>query len=129
AHHPSEIETTLRAVKNSFKNDHLLTVFQPHTISRTMAFLDDFADALTLSDEVMLVKIFQSARETGDRAEELTSLLAEKIAAQGKKVHVVNSLDEGAEWILRHHHNSGLVLTMGAGDVRAIGEQLLTIKA
>ncbi|MGZ4032541.1 MAG: UDP-N-acetylmuramate--L-alanine ligase [Tumebacillaceae bacterium] len=129
AHHPSEIETTLRAVKNSFKNDHLLTVFQPHTISRTMAFLDEFADALTLSDEVMLVKIFQSARETGDRAEELTSLLAEKIAAQGKKVHVVNSLDEGAEWILRHHHNSGLVLTMGAGDVRAIGEQLLTIKA
>jgi UDP-N-acetylmuramate--alanine ligase len=130
AHHPSEIETTLKAVKNSFPNDHLLTVFQPHTVSRTMAFLDDFAEALTLSDEVMLVKIFQSARETGDRAEELTRLLAEKIAASGKTVHVVASPEEGAELILKENGaRKGLVLTMGAGDIREMGEQLLTVRS
>ena len=130
AHHPEEIKTTLNAVKNSFPNDQLLTVFQPHTISRTLAFLDDFADALTLSDEVVLVKIFQSAREKGDRAQELTTQLAEKILEKGKHVHVVNNLQEGTEYIQRQKANqTGLVLTMGAGDVRGVGEQLLAIKA
>jgi UDP-N-acetylmuramate--alanine ligase len=130
AHHPSEIEATLKAVKRSFPNDRLLTVFQPHTISRTMAFLDDFADALTLSDEVMLVKIYQSAREAGDRAEELTNLLAEKIAERGKTVHVVGTLQEGAEWIQKNRADqAGLVLTMGAGDIRGVGEQLISVHA
>lgn len=131
AHHPEEIKTTLRAVKSSFPSDKLLTVFQPHTISRTMAFLDDFADALTISDEVVLVKIFQSARETGDRAQELTTRLAEKIEEKGKRVKVVENLTEGTEWIQREKANSeGLVLTMGAGDVRGVGERLLaTCKA
>lgn len=130
AHHPSEIETTLRATKLSFPEDDLLTVFQPHTISRTKKFLDEFAEALTLSDEVMLVKIFQSARETGDEAQALTSELAERIRARGKKVIVVNNLEEGAEWIRREKSSrQGLVLTMGAGDVRGIAEQLLAVKA
>ncbi len=130
AHHPSEIEATLRAVQRSFPEDHLLTVFQPHTISRTMAFLDEFADALTLSDEVMLVKVYQSAREKSDRAEELTNLLAEKIAERGKTVHLVNTLEEGTEWILQQRAGStGLVLTMGAGDIRGIGERLISVHA
>ncbi|WP_157729375.1 UDP-N-acetylmuramate--L-alanine ligase [Tumebacillus algifaecis] len=128
AHHPSEIEATLKAVKRSFARDHLLTVFQPHTVSRTLAFLDEFADALTLSDEVMLVKIYQSAREVGDRAEELTNLLAERIAARGKTVHLVNTLEEGTEWILQQRAGkAGLVLTMGAGDIRGIGERLIAV--
>jgi UDP-N-acetylmuramate--alanine ligase len=129
AHHPEEIKTTLRAVKASFPNDPLLTVFQPHTVSRTLKFLDEFAQALTLSDEVVLVKIFQSARETGERVEELTATLAERIRANGTKVHVVGNLEEGTEWIRRERGNqAGLVLTMGAGDVRGIGEQLLAVK-
>lgn len=130
AHHPSEIETTLTAVKKSFSEDHLLTVFQPHTISRTAAFLDEFADALTLSDEVMLVKVYQSARETGDQAEALTNQLASLIAERGTTVHVVTSLEEAEDWIRRESSQcSGLVLTMGAGNVRGVGEQLLRIRA
>ncbi|KEO84660.1 UDP-N-acetylmuramate--L-alanine ligase [Tumebacillus flagellatus] len=130
AHHPSEIETTLRATKLSFPDDTLLTVFQPHTISRTKKFLEDFAQALTLSDEVMLVKIFQSARESGDEAEALTFELAEQIRSRGKKVIVVNNLEEGADWIRREKSNQrGLILTMGAGDVRGIAESLLSVKA
>ncbi|PWK13425.1 UDP-N-acetylmuramate--L-alanine ligase [Tumebacillus permanentifrigoris] len=130
AHHPNEIETTLRATKLSFPEDTLLTVFQPHTISRTKKFLEDFAQALTLSDEVMLVKIFQSAREQGDDAQALTSELAEQIRSRGKKVIVVNNLEEGADWIRREKSSRrGLILTMGAGDVRGIAEQLLSVKA
>lgn len=130
AHHPEEIKTTLLAVKESFPTDRLLTVFQPHTVSRTLAFLDEFADALTLSDEVVLVKVFQSAREKGDQAQELTSRLAAQILAKGKQVHVVDSLAEGTAYIQRTKaQERGLVLTMGAGDVRGVGEQLLAINA
>lgn len=130
AHHPIEIETTLNAVKTSFSADRLLTVFQPHTISRTAAFLEEFADALTLSDEVMLVKIYQSARENGDQAQELTNRLASLIAERGTTVHVVNSLEEAEEMICKESGTrTGLVLTMGAGNVRGVGEQLLRIRA
>lgn len=128
AHHPAEIESTLGAVKKSFPDDSLLTVFQPHTVSRTLAFIDQFADALKLSDEVMLVKIFQSARENGDRAEELTQTLAQKITERGKKVYVMNTLDEALAFLQEERSTRrGLVLTMGAGDIRAVGERFLAL--
>ncbi|HEU4963007.1 MAG TPA: UDP-N-acetylmuramate--L-alanine ligase [Bacilli bacterium] len=127
AHHPAEIESTLGAVQKSFPTDPLLTVFQPHTVSRTAAFLDEFADALTISDEVLLVKVFQSAREKGDRAEELTRELAAKITERGKTVYVVNTLDEALSFLQRERENGrrGLVVTMGAGDIRQVGERFL----
>ncbi|KEO83478.1 UDP-N-acetylmuramate--L-alanine ligase [Tumebacillus flagellatus] len=126
AHHPSEISTTLRAVKESFPNDPLITVFQPHTYSRTQKFLAEFVDSLTLSDEVLLVKLFSSAREQ-DPGDALTEKLAEAIRQRGKSVTYVENLEEGTRF-LKHYatSNQGIVLTMGAGNVRGIGEDSLT---
>ncbi|PWK15643.1 UDP-N-acetylmuramate--L-alanine ligase [Tumebacillus permanentifrigoris] len=126
AHHPSEISTTLRAVKASFPNDPLITVFQPHTYSRTQKFLTEFVDSLTLSDEVLLVKLFSSAREQ-DPGDALTEQLADAIRQRGKLVTYVENLEEGTRF-LRHYasNNQGIVLTMGAGNVRGIGEDSLS---
>ena len=62
AHHPTEIEATLRAAKN-YPHKTLWCVFQPHTYTRTKAFLPEFAKALSLADKVILADIY-AARET-----------------------------------------------------------------
>lgn len=127
AHHPSEIFTTLRAVKKSFPDEPLITVFQPHTHSRTKKFLQDFADSLTISDEVVLVKLFSSAREK-DPGDRLTEQLAEAIRERGKSVTFVENLDEGSEYLRQNAKTKeGIVLTMGAGNVRGIGEDSLSM--
>ena len=127
AHHPNEIGTTLRAVKSSFPDDPLITVFQPHTYSRTKEFLQDFAESLTISDEVLLVKLFSSARET-DPGDNLTEQLAAEIRTRGKVVTFVESLEEGTAFIRSYAKaKQGIVLTMGAGNVRGIGEDSLAL--
>lgn len=127
AHHPNEISTTLRAVKASFPNDPLITVFQPHTYSRTNKFMDEFVDSLTLSDEVLLVKLFSSAREQ-DMGDALTERLADAIRQRGKSVTYVENLEQGTEFLRKYaSHNQGIVLTMGAGNVRGIGEDSLSL--
>ena len=62
AHHPTEIRATLEAAKN-YPHERIVCVFQPHTYTRTKAFLEDFADALSLADIVVLADIYD-ARET-----------------------------------------------------------------
>ncbi|MCX7568748.1 UDP-N-acetylmuramate--L-alanine ligase [Tumebacillus sp. DT12] len=127
AHHPSAITTTLRAVKASFPNDPLITVFQPHTYSRTKKFLEEFAESLTLSDEVLLVKLFSSARET-DPGDNLSEQLATAIRNRGKTVTFVENLEEGSRYIQQiAKGRDGIVLTMGAGNVRGIGEDSLSL--
>lgn len=61
AHHPTEIRATLTAAKN-YPHKRLVLCFQPHTYSRTKAFLEDFADVLSLADVVVLADIY-AARE------------------------------------------------------------------
>ncbi len=66
AHHPSEIRATLSAARN-YPHKKLWCVFQPHTYTRTKAFMDEFAKALSMADEVILADIY-AARETDNLA-------------------------------------------------------------
>lgn len=64
AHHPSEIRATINAARQKYPNRQVVAVFQPHTFTRTQAFLQGFADSLNLADEVYLCDIFGSAVRT-----------------------------------------------------------------
>ncbi|MDN6066625.1 MAG: UDP-N-acetylmuramate--L-alanine ligase, partial [Staphylococcus equorum] len=63
AHHPREISATIETARKKYPNKEVVTVFQPHTFSRTQAFLDDFAESLNLADKTFLCEIFGSIRE------------------------------------------------------------------
>ena len=63
AHHPSEIRATLDAARQKYPTKKIVAVFQPHTFTRTIALLDEFAKALSLADDVYLCDIFASVRE------------------------------------------------------------------
>ncbi|MCQ2537300.1 MAG: UDP-N-acetylmuramate--L-alanine ligase [Lachnospiraceae bacterium] len=122
AHHPTEIAATLTAAKNG-KHKRVITVFQPHTYSRTKALLNGFAEALSLSDVVVLADIY-AAREinTGEvSSADIMALLKEK----GNEVYHFHSFDEIENFLLEFATSGDMLITMGAGDVVNIGDSLL----
>lgn len=122
AHHPQEIKATLAAAKN-YPHRKLWCVFQPHTYTRTKAFLDEFAQALSAADEVILADIY-AARET-DTLGVSSADIARKIQDLGTAAHFIPSFDEIETFILENCVNGDLLITMGAGDIVKVGEKLL----
>jgi len=122
AHHPTEIKATLMAAKN-YPHKTLWCVFQPHTYTRTKAFLQDFADALSLADKIILADIY-AAREKNTIG--ITSLdLKKRIDALGKECYYFPTFDEIENFLLENCSQSDLLITMGAGDIVKVGESLL----
>lgn len=122
AHHPVEITATLKAAAN-YPHKTLWCVFQPHTYTRTKAFLKDFARALTLADRVVLADIYP-ARET-DTLGISSETLRNEILALGHPCDYFPTFDEIENFLLENCINGDLLITMGAGDVLKIGENLL----
>lgn len=122
AHHPTEIRATLTTA-NACDKKTLWCVFQPHTYSRTYALLDDFADALSMADKIILAPIY-AAREQNTIG--ITSAdLQKKIQTLGKECLYLETFDEIENYLLEHAEPGDIILTMGAGDVVKIGENLL----
>lgn len=124
AHHPTEIRATLEAAKK-YPHRQTWCVFQPHTYTRTKALLDEFAEALTLADHVVLADIY-AARETNTLGISSRDLGA-KIEALGTDCHYFPTFDEIENFLLQNCESGDLLITMGAGDVVKIGENLLGI--
>lgn len=122
AHHPTEITATLSAAKE-YPLHTLWCVFQPHTYSRTKAFLQEFAKALSLADKVILAEIYP-ARET-DNLGISSENLYEEIKKLGKECYYFPTFDEIEIFLLNHCVKDDMLITMGAGDVYKIGESLL----
>ena len=122
AHHPTEIRATLTAAAN-YPHHRLVLVFQPHTYSRTHAFLNEFAEVLSLSDVVVLADIY-AAREKNTIG--ITSLdLLTKLKEKGTECYYFPSFEEIEKFLLKNCINGDLLITMGAGNVVDIGESLL----
>ena len=124
AHHPTEITATLKAAAN-YPHKTLWCVFQPHTYSRTKTFLKEFAKALTLADKVVLADIY-AARET-DTLGVSSETLQREIQSLGQECYYFPTFDEIENFLLENCINGDLLITMGAGDVLKIGENLLGI--
>ncbi len=122
AHHPQEIEATLKAAA-MYPHKKLFVVFQPHTYTRTKALLNEFADALCGADEVILADIY-AAREKntiGISSADLADLIAEK---GGRSVYIPD-FESIKEYIYDNVKEGDLLITMGAGNVVDIADQLI----
>jgi UDP-N-acetylmuramate--alanine ligase len=122
AHHPDEITATLSTAVN-YPHEKLWCVFQPHTYTRTKAFLPEFAKALSLADHVVLADIY-AAREKNTIG--ISSLdLLELIKKEGTPCDYFPSFDEIENFLLENCTQGDLLITMGAGDIVKVGESLL----
>lgn len=122
AHHPSEVATQLRAVR-PVVNGKLVVIFQPHLYSRTRLFAREFAEALSLADEVIVLDVF-GAREEPEPGV-TGALIANAVALPREHVHYEPSFDKIPALVADLVVEGDLVLTMGAGDVTALGPELV----
>lgn len=125
AHHPSEIKATLAAARSRFPGRRLVALFQPHTYSRTKAHLDEFAESFHDADLVAIMGIF-AARETdtlGVSSEDLLNKMTYPAKLPQALTH--QSAAEELEKVLKP---KDVLLTLGAGDVWKVGEEILKFK-
>ena len=118
AHHPSEVRATLESVK-TLGYERVICIFQPHTYTRTAALKEEFASALSLADVACFVPIY-AAREKntiGIESDAIAELIPNSLNFSG--------FEPALEWICGNARAGDLILTMGAGDIVLLGEELL----
>lgn len=112
AHHPTEIRATINAAKQKYPDRQIVAVFQPHTFTRTQAFLEDFAESLRQADKTYLCEIFGSAREKHGKL---------SIHDLQEKIPNAEILTEENTSVLKEYKNS-VIIFMGAGDIQKFQE-------
>ena len=126
AHHPTEIEATLKGVRDSISN-RIVVVFQPHLFSRTQDFYEDFGRSFFQSDVLLIAPIFP-AREKPIKG--VTGKLISDAAIQSghKNVHYIQSNEEIVSKIKEATKPGDILITMGAGSIYKFGEKFLDKK-
>lgn len=123
AHHPTEVAATLRAARTVAGSGRVLVAFQPHLYSRTVAFAAEFAEALALADEVVVLDVY-GARED-PRPGVTGALIADGVPA----ARFVPDRGAVAGEVARLARPGDLVLTMGAGDVTGLAPDIVAALA
>ncbi len=123
AHHPDEINASL-ATAEHYPHRELWVVFQPHTYSRTKALFHEFAEELSRADHVVLADIY-AARET-DTLGVSSKMLADAIKEKGTDAYYFPDFASIEEFLKKNCLHDDLLITMGAGNVVTIGEDLIS---
>lgn len=131
-HHPTAIQTTLAGYRDFYKGRKIIIDFMSHTYTRTAALLEDFAKAFDCADEVIINKIYASAREDPSAATVTGKILAEHAQKYHKHVHYCEEFDEAAKKGIELLSSSSmpygdgyLFVTMGAGDNWKVGKKIM----
>lgn len=125
AHHPTEIRSTLAGAKETYKDKKIITVFHPHTFTRTKALFKDFSESFNDTDELIVVDIYGSAREKqgGVSSQELVNSINKnnpQINAQ-----YIPTLEKTEQYLRENIGPGEVVILMGAGDIFRVGENLI----
>ena len=113
-HHPTEIDVTLTAAKRYAGDGRVLVVFQPHRYSRTQAFMNEFARALSIADEVVLLEIYAASEAP------ITGVTSETIAVQMEHGRFIPNFLEASDWVIDNAKPGDVIITLGAGDVNSL---------
>lgn len=122
AHHPTEIEATLKAAKAL--NRRRIIVFQPQRYSRTHLLMDEFSRAFSEAEEVIINTIYAPPGEQpieGVTAERLTELIR---ANSNSQVRFIDQKEDIVRYLRDQVHSNDVVITMGAGDIWRVSHQL-----
>ncbi|MEX2291887.1 MAG: UDP-N-acetylmuramate--L-alanine ligase [Mycobacteriales bacterium] len=127
AHHPTELVAQLSAAREVAGSGRLIVAFQPHRYSRTLAFAREFGQALGAADEVVVMEVYAAGEEpvpgaTGASVAAAVPLPPARVVFEPSWTSVPQQLAARAQ-------AGDLVLTLGAGDVTAIGPEVLRLLA
>ncbi len=123
-HHPTAVAATLAGLREFYPGRRIVVDFMSHTYSRTAALLDEFASCFSSADEVILHKIYPSARETYS-GNVTGKMLYERVRAKHHDVKYFEEIADAEPYLKTSLHEGDLFVTMGAGDNWKLGRSLL----
>jgi UDP-N-acetylmuramate--alanine ligase len=124
-HHPTEIRATLAALRERYKPERLICVFQPHQHSRTRFLLDEFATAFEHADESILADIYFVRDSEAERTKICTADVVARVTANGQDAIHIPNFPEIVAYLRKNVQPGDLVVTMGAGNVWEVGRDLV----
>ncbi|MBQ4366477.1 MAG: UDP-N-acetylmuramate--L-alanine ligase [Muribaculaceae bacterium] len=117
AHHPDELRASISSVRDLYQGRRLTVIFQPHLYTRTRDFAPDFAAALSLADEVILLPIYPAREEPIPGVS--SEIILEKVTSTKKCIYSKENLIKSI-----HLSNFDVLLTAGAGDIANLLPQI-----
>jgi len=121
-HHPTEIRATLSAIRSMWKG-RIIVAFQPHRYTRTKALLDEFVISFNDADVLIVTEIYAASEERIDGVS--GRLLADKVRAGGHgNVQFLATKEEVVRAVAEQARPGDMVVTLGAGDIYKVGEEL-----
>ncbi len=128
AHHPTEIKAALSALKDYKNFSKIWAVFQPHQASRTLHLLEEFAQAFSLADEVLVADIYYARDSMEIRQKIHSEVLVEKICQKGQKARYIGgSLEKIEEFLKKNLQPGDAVITLGAGSICQVSQELSSV--
>ena len=121
AHHPKEIYQSAKSIRELYRNRRITAIFQPHLYTRTRDFYQDFADALSQLDEVVLTEIYPAREQP---IEGVTSELIYNRLRPGIEKHLIRK-DDVLSFV--NTHNFDVLIVLGAGDLDSQVPQITKI--
>ena len=118
AHHPKEILQSVKSIRELYKDKHITAIFQPHLYTRTRDFYNDFADALSLLDEVVLTEIYPAREEPIPGV--TSGLIFDKLK-EGVSKKMIRK-DEVLDFVKERHFE--VLVVLGAGDLDSLVPQI-----
>lgn len=125
AHHPTEIEATLKAAKELEKH-RVICVFQPHRFTRTSLLLKEFARAFNAADEIYMTDIYSAGEEPipGIDGHSIPNMIEKETH---RKVNYISNIEDVPSILKNVVRTNDLVITMGAGTINQYGPKLLAL--
>jgi UDP-N-acetylmuramate--alanine ligase len=118
-HHPTEIEVTLTAARRFAGDGRLIVVFQPHRYTRTKAFIDNFATALDLADEVIVLEVYAASEKP------IAGVSSESIVEKMTQGKFIPNFMAAVESVVNSVKPGDVIITLGAGDVSSLAPIIL----
>ena len=125
AHHPTEIRASLKAIREHYRPNRLLCVFQPHQYSRTRFLLNDFAESFKLADITIVPEIYFVRDSLESKKEVNAQVLADKIRANGSEAMFIDGFAAICDYLTKQVRAGDVVVTMGAGDVWKVADEIV----
>lgn len=125
-HHPTEVDTTLRALRQHYEPERLICIFQPHQHSRTRFLMEQFAASFSQADIVIVPHIYFVRDSEQERHAVSANDLVDRLRKQGLQAMHLYPFEAIVEHLQIIARPGDLIVTMGAGDVWKIGRAFLS---
>jgi UDP-N-acetylmuramate--alanine ligase len=125
AHHPTEIQASLSAIKDRYNGRKLWCVYQPHQYSRTKFLLDDFAKSFNLADITIVPEIYFVRDEQATKKVVNAEILVERIRRNGATALFIDGFKNTCEYLKKNVKSGDVVVIMGAGDIWKVADEYI----